>query len=383
MRSIAILGATGSIGTQALDIVSRFPGEFYACGLAAHSDAEGLFRLARRFRPRCCALVKETEIPDDLKRIEWFFGPDAARRMLPACNADDALCAVVGIAGLGTVLTALDTCQRVLLANKEALVTGGQLVMEKAKRLKRELLPVDSEHSAIFQCLKAAEGNPPARLILTCSGGALREWDAARIENATVAQVLAHPTWRMGNKITVDCASLMNKGLEIIEASYLFDMPQDRIDVVIHPQSVIHSMVEFRDGAVLAQLGKPDMRGPISYAMAHPARLDYGSEKLDFARLGTLSFASPDTRRFPCLDYARAALKSGGTAPVVLNGANEAAVQAFLQGKIRFGAIARVVKNALDKCEIRNVNNETDVYEADRASRDAAAIEIGRLVPEG
>lgn len=370
MRNIAILGATGSIGTQALDIVRRYPDRFRACVLAANSDSEGLFRLAREFRPDVCALVKEPdEIPDDLKKIEWIFGPDAAERSLDATRADDALCAVVGIAGLGAVLKALDACDRVLLANKEALVTGGDLVTAKAARLKKPILPVDSEHSAIFQCLRASMGNRPSRIILTCSGGALRAFERDKIENATVADVLRHPTWKMGAKITVDCASLVNKGLEVIEAHHLFNMPAEKIDVVIHPQSVIHSMVEFEDGAILAQLGAPDMRGPISYAMGDPDRLDYGGKRLNFAELGSLSFSAPDGERFPCLGYAIEALKAGGTAPVTLNGANEEAVAAFLSGKIRFGQIAFAIRKALDAAQPLAVRNVEDVYTADREAR--------------
>ena len=372
MRTIAVLGATGSIGTQTLDVVRQYPDLFKADALAAHSDAQGLFALAREFRPAHCALVKETEIPEDLKHIDWHFGETAASEMLLSARTDDALCAVVGIAGLSTVLTALDTCQRVLLANKEALVTGGNLVMEKAKRLRRQLLPVDSEHSAIFQCLKASEGNPARRIILTCSGGALRTKAKEEIENASVSDVLAHPTWRMGSKITVDCASLMNKGLEIIEAHYLFGMPLNKIDVVIHPQSVIHSMVEFEDGAVLAQLGNPDMRGPISYAMGHPARIDYHGKRLDFTALSGLTFETPDTERFPCLNMAREALKTGGTAPVILNGANEIAVSAFLKGQIRFGLIPEIVKGALDICPVTAVSSPEDVYAADALARKTA-----------
>ena len=382
MRNIAILGATGSIGSQALDIIDKYPELFRACALAALNSDEKLFALARRYKPDCCALVKRSEIPEDLRHIRWFFGKDSAREMLKHSAADDALCAVVGIAGLGTVLSALDCCERVLLAHKEALVTGGSLVMDKARRLKRELLPVDSEHSAIFQCLKAAGDNSVKRIILTCSGGALRTWDKGRIENARVGEVLAHPTWRMGSKITVDCASLMNKGLEIIEASYLFDMPQEKIDVIIHPQSVIHSMVEFEDGAVLAQMGRPDMRGPIGYALAHPGRLDYGGEQLDFAAIGALTFEQPDTERFPCLTYARAALAKGGTAPVILNGANEAAVQAFLRGGIRFGDIARAVDGALNECAIKRIHAEEDIYEADLLARDSAVRILKKLGAE-
>lgn len=370
IRNVAILGATGSIGTQTLDILARYPDRFSACCLCARSDAEGLFRLARTFRPRTCGLVVEPkEIPDDLRGIEWFFGEDSASRALVVSGADDALCAVVGIAGLDAVLTALDTCERVLLANKEALVTGGHLVTEKAKRLHRALLPVDSEHSAIYQCLQAARGNVPSRLILTCSGGALREFPRERLANATVSDVLKHPTWRMGSKITVDCATLMNKGLEVIEAYHLFGLLEEKIEVVIHPQSVIHSMVEFVDGAVLAQLGAPDMRVPIGYALGEPDRLAFGGERLDFTRMGALTFASPDTERFPCLAYAREALRLGGSAPVVLNGANEEAVAAFLRGEAKFGQIPLIVRYALDHAELKPISCAQEVYEADARAR--------------
>ena len=367
-----MLGATGSIGIQTLDIISKYPDRFKAEALSAATSAEKLFDLARCFRPGFCALQKETKIPEDLKGIEWFFGPEANEKMLLAAKPDDALCAVVGIAGLNSVLTALDVCKRVLLANKEALVTGGRLVMDKAARLGRELLPVDSEHSAIYQCLKARENNPVKKLILTCSGGAFRTWDDEAIYNAKASDALKHPTWRMGGKITADCASLMNKGLEIIEASWLFGMPEDRIDVVIHPESVIHSMIEFTDGAYLAQLACPDMRGPISYALGHPQRLEYQGKELDFAEIGRLSFFKPDTQRFPCLEYAREAIRRSGAYPVILNGANEEAVSAFLNDTIPFGKIAETVRFALDTCPDTPVNSVDEVLEADKAARRAA-----------
>ncbi|MCR4577873.1 MAG: 1-deoxy-D-xylulose-5-phosphate reductoisomerase [Clostridiales bacterium] len=372
MRKIAVLGATGSIGTQTLDIIEKHPEMFRAEALSAATSAEKLFGLARKFRPRFCALQRETAVPEDLSGIEWFFGADANEKMLLAARPDDALCAVVGIAGLNSVLTALDVCERVLLANKEALVTGGRLVMDKSARLHRELLPVDSEHSAIFQCLKARENNTVKKLILTCSGGAFRTWDKAAIYGAKASDALKHPTWKMGGKITADCASLMNKGLEIIEASYLFGMPEDRIDVVIHPESVIHSMIEFTDGAYLAQLACPDMRGPISYALGHPQRLEYGGKELDFAQIGRLSFFEPDTDTFPCLEYAREAIRRGGAYPVILNGANEEAVSAFLKNMIPFGKIAETVRHALDTCPDAPVNSAEEVLDADRTAREAA-----------
>ena len=379
-RTIAILGATGSIGTQALDLVERHPDRFRAVCITAHSSAEKLFELVRKFRPRAAGLVVRPEsIPDDLKFCEWRFGADCSARALEICGADDALCAITGIAGLDAVWTALDVCDHVLLANKEALVTGGDLVMEKARRLHKPMLPVDSEHSAIFQCLQAAGGNPVRSIILTASGGALRTWEKERIQSATVHQVLQHPTWRMGKKITVDCATMVNKGLEVIEAHHLFGMDVDHIRVIVHPQSVIHSMVEFMDGAVLAQLGCPDMRGPIGYAMAYPERVGYDGKRLDFAEIAQLTFEKPDLDRFPALGYAIGALRAGGSMPVILNGANEIAVAAFLKGEITFGRISETIYDALNAVERTCITSIADVYAADRAARDAAEKFIRRI----
>ena len=361
-RTIAILGATGSIGTQALDLVERHPERFRAVCITAHSSAEKLFELVRKFRPRAAGLVVRPEsIPDDLKFCEWRFGADCSARALEICGADDALCAITGIAGLDAVWTALDVCDHVLLANKEALVTGGDLVMEKARRLHKPMLPVDSEHSAIFQCLQAAGGNPVRSIILTASGGALRTWEKKRIQSATVDQVLQHPTWRMGKKITVDCATMVNKGLEVIEAHHLFGMDADHIRVIVHPQSVIHSMVEFMDGAVLAQRGCPDMRGPIGYAMAYPERVGYDGKRLDFAEIAQLTFEKPDLDRFPALGYAIDALRAGGSMPVILNGANEIAVAAFLKGEITFGRISETIYDALNTVERTCITSIADV----------------------
>lgn len=378
-RSIAILGATGSIGTQALDLVRRYPDRFEATCLVAGRSAEKLFDLVREFRPKVAALaVEPKELPDDVKFCQWIFGEDCPVRALEAARPDDALCAIVGIAGLDAAWTALDVCSRVLLANKEALVTGGALVMDRAARLGKPLLPVDSEHSAIFQCLQARADNPVRRLHLTASGGALRDWPKEKMAAATVRDVLAHPTWRMGGKITVDCATMVNKGLEIIEARWLFDMPPERINVVVHPQSVIHSMIEFEDGAVLAQLGRPDMRGPIGYAMGYPERLPYGAEPLDFAALSKLTFAAPDMERFPGLALARAALEEGGSAPVILNGANEAAVAAFLEERIPFGRIAEIIAETMNACPRFAIDEIGDVHAADAQARAVAAEIIGR-----
>ena len=377
-KTIAILGATGSIGTQALDLVRRYPDRFSAACLTANSSSEKLFALVREFRPQAAGMVHEPEaIPEDLRFCQWFFGPDCSVEVLKAVKPDAALCAITGIAGLDAVWTALDVCAQVLLANKEALVTGGDLVMEKARKLNKPLLPVDSEHSAIFQCLQAAQGNPVRSLLLTASGGALRDWPKEKIDSARVEDVLRHPTWSMGRKITVDCASMVNKGLEIIEAHHLFQMPVERIQVVVHPQSIIHSMVEFEDGAVLAQLGNPDMRGPIGYAMAYPERLSYEAKRLSFAEIANLSFAAPDLTRFPALGYAIEALKAGGAMPIVFNGANEEAVAAFLDGAIPFGRIPEILRDALDRVPQRSVNCIADVYQTDADAR-ACALEFIR-----
>lgn len=380
MRTIALLGATGSIGRQTLDVVRSAPDKFRITALTAHSHADALFDLVREFRPDVAALAVEPDsIPEDVRFCQWFFGPEAARDAVRAARADDVLLAVVGIAGLPAALEALESSKRLLLANKESLVTGGSLVMSRAAALGKPVLPVDSEHSAIFQCLQARLGNPVSRLILTASGGPFRTWEKEKIEWATAREALGHPTWKMGAKITVDCATMMNKGLEVIEAHHLFDMPLNRIDVTVHPQSVIHSMVEFEDGAVLAQLGLPDMRVPISYAMGYPERVPFGGGRLDLAAVGSLTFEQPDEGRFPCLRMAREAQRLGGVMPVVLNGANEAAVAAFLQDRIPFGGIARVVSETLEALPNRSVQSVEDVYEADRAARARAQSVLERI----
>ena len=380
MKTLAILGATGSIGSQALDLVRRYPEKYSAACITANSASEKLFELVREFRPVAAGLVEAPDsIPEDLKFCDWHFGPDCSVKVLEAAKPNAALCAITGIAGLDAVWTALDVCDQVLLANKEALVTGGDLVMEKARRLNKPMLPVDSEHSAIFQCLQAAQGNPVHSIILTASGGALRTWDKDKIDSATVDQVLQHPTWNMGRKITVDCATMVNKGLEIIEAHHLFNLPAGKIRVIVHPQSIIHSMVEFEDGAVLAQLGCPDMRGPIGYAMSYPERLPYEAKRLNFAQIAQLTFAEPDLNRFPALGYAIDSLKSGGAMPIILNGANEEAVASFLKGAITFGRIPEILKDALNKVPQRKISCIADVYQADADARACANEFIRRL----
>lgn len=385
-RRLAILGSTGSIGTQALEVAALHPDRFEVAALTAYSSREKLFEQVRAFRPRLAGLVQpipREEIPADLQFCEWVLGPEALTLAAQA-DADDVLVSVVGMVGLQSVLTALAGGKRVLLANKEALVAGGHLVMEAARRVgEHALLPVDSEHSAIFQCLQGAGGNPYSRIILTCSGGPFRTWTGDEIRAATKEQALRHPNWVMGQKITIDSATLFNKALEMIEARWLFDACPEQIEVVVHPQSVIHSGVEFADGALIAQLGTPDMRLPILYAMAYPDRLPTGGKRLDLFSVGGLTFERPDEARFPSIRLARECLRAGGAAGCVLNAANEVAVGELLQssGKepMRIGRIFDTVEETLSRVGNLPAASLEQVMEADRLARDTARQVLHKL----
>lgn len=375
MQTIAILGSTGSIGTQALELVRLHPEEFRVVALTARSSREKLFEQVREFRPEVAGLTEPipmSEIPEDVRFCRWVMGEEALRVAAAEVPADMVLVSVVGIAGLQSVMDALGANRQVLLANKEALVTGGHLVMDAAKRIGKPILPVDSEHSAIFQCLQAAGGNQPVRLLLTASGGPFRTWTREQMQNATRAQALKHPNWSMGARITIDSASMFNKALEIIEAHWLFDMPPEKIQVVVHPQSIVHSAVEFADGAVLAQLGVPDMRVPIAYAMTYPRRIPTGSKPLDLFSIGTLTFEPGDPVRFPALRLAGECLNAGGAACTILNGANEIAVAAFLRDVIPFGAISRIVEGTLEACGAMPADTLDDIFHADLEARRVA-----------
>ena len=374
MKTIAVLGSTGSIGTQALDLCRRHPDRFRVTALTARGSREKLFAQVREFRPEIAGLtegITEAEIPEDLRFCRFLSGKEALRAAAAESGADMVLVSIVGIAGLQSVLDALGAGRQVLLANKEALVTGGHLVTDLARKAGKPLLPVDSEHSAIFQCLQAAGENRAEKILLTASGGPFRTWDRERIAKATRAEALKHPNWNMGAKITVDSASMFNKGLEIMEARWLFDMPEDRIEVVVHPQSIVHSAVVFRDGAVLAQLGEPDMRVPIGYAMAYPERIETGVPAPDLTALGSLTFERPDEEKFPALRLARECLRAGGAACTVFNGANEEAVAAFLREEIPFGDIALRVEGALEKLAGLPADCIEEIWEADRRAREA------------
>lgn len=367
MRKIAILGATGSIGRQAIDVLSPHGDRFSVTALSAHGNAALLFDQVRRLRPRMAALTSgEVSIPSDLRFCDWYFGQDALCKIATNSDADDVLDAVSGMVGLSAVVSALKRGKRVLLANKEALVAGGEIVMRLGGG---RILPVDSEHSAIFQCLRAADGNEAEEILLTASGGPFRTWDKESLARATAKDALCHPTWQMGRKITVDSASLFNKALEIIEARWLFDMPPERITVVVHPQSVIHSAVRFRDGAVIAQLGVPDMRLPILYAMSYPERLDTRTGRLDLTRAASLTFEAPDEDKFPALRMAREALNAGGGACCVLNAANEIAANAFLEGKILFGRIPEIVESTLSHIGAPRMETLDRIFDIDGMAR--------------
>ena len=380
-RNLAVLGSTGSIGTQALDVAARHAERFSVVALTAHSSAEKLFAQVRQFRPLLAGLTDARfslrDVPADVRFCRWVFGAEALTAAAGLEQAQDVLVSVVGMRGLESVLCALGHRKRVLLANKEALVAGGQLVMQAAADAgPNMLLPVDSEHSAIFQCLQGAGDNPVSRILLTCSGGPFRTWAKADIDRATRAQALKHPTWIMGQKITVDSATLFNKALEIIEAKHLFHVEPSQVQVLVHPQSVVHSAVEFADHAVIAQLGTPDMRLPILYAMAYPQRLPTGGDALDFFAMKELSFERPDPVRFPSLRLAEECLAAGGAACCVLNAANEVAVQRFLQAEVgegmTVGQIYATVEETLQRVGHLPADTLSQVLDADRQAREVA-----------
>ncbi len=385
VKQLAILGATGSIGTSTLDVVARNTDRYRVHALAAHRDVQAMVALCRRFRPRLAAMASEPHgaelaqaLRNEMPDTRVLSGPASLLELAETPEVDVVVAAIVGAAGMQSTLAAIQAGKRVLLANKESLVLAGELMMQQARAAGACLLPVDSEHNAIFQCLPVdtRTGKPDTRAVhhitLTASGGPFREWSKADIEHATPDQACAHPNWSMGRKISVDSATLMNKGLELIEARWLFDMPPDRLHVVVHPQSIVHSTVAFRDGSTLAQLGLPDMRTPIASALAWPERIPSGVQDLDLAQVGTLQFEPPDMDRFPCLALAYQALQTGGAAPAILNAANEVAVAAFLDGRIGFSHIATINRRVMQALPSLPTHNLDAVLAADASAREAA-----------
>ena len=389
MTALTILGATGSIGVSTLDVIARHPDRFQVVALTAHSQVDRLLEQCRVHRPRYAVMVD----PDAAQRlqsrlegeglpVEVLAGTEGLERVAALPEVDAVMAAIVGAAGLVPTLAAARAGKRVLLANKEALVMSGDIFMDEVRRSGAVLLPIDSEHNAVFQCMpngfdSGLGASGIRRILLTASGGPFRDWPVADLEAVTPEQAVAHPNWSMGRKISVDSATMMNKGLEVVEACWLFDAGPDQVEVVLHPQSIVHSLVEYVDGSTLAQMGNPDMRTPIAHALAWPERIESGVAPLDLFSAGRFDFVRPDLDRFPCLRLAAEALRAGGTATAVLNGANEVAVAAFLDEGLPFTAIPRVIEAALADVPSHPADSLETVLAADQAAREAARERIG------
>lgn len=388
MQHITILGSTGSIGTSTLDVVARHPDKFKIVALTANSQVDLLFRQCQQFKPRYAVLLDETAAIQLRQRVgeaglstEVLSGVAALEQVVVLPEVDAVMAAIVGAAGLRPTLAAAHAGKKILLANKETLVMAGNVFMDAVRASGAVLLPIDSEHNAIFQALPRGykgdlAANGVRRILLTASGGPFRNTPLSELQNVTPEQACAHPNWVMGRKISVDSASMMNKGLEVIEAHWLFGASADDIQVVVHPQSVIHSLVEYVDGSMLAQLGNPDMRTPIAYGLAYPERIDAGVAPLDLFKVATMNFVAPDFERFPCMALAYQALRAAGTAPAVLNAANEVAVAAFLDKQISFLSIPRVIEAVLGALPVNTVGCLDDVLGADAEARRAAQQQI-------
>jgi 1-deoxy-D-xylulose-5-phosphate reductoisomerase len=381
---ITILGATGSIGLSTLDVVARHPDRFRVVALTAHTDVDTLARQCERFHPRFAVMADPsaaerllTVLRVRAPEVQVLGGQEALAEVAGLADVEYVMAAIVGSAGLLPTLAAAAGGKRVLLANKEALVMSGALFMQTVRDHHATLLPIDSEHNALLQCMpdNYATGQAPRgvkSVMLTASGGPFRCTSMNMLDTVTPEQACAHPNWEMGRKISVDSATMMNKGLEVIEAGWLFDLPIDRIRVVLHPQSILHSLVEYQDGSVLAQLGNPDMRIPISHALGWPERIESGAQPLDLLAIGMLQFERPDLQRFPCLELAGQAWRTGGTAPAILNAANEVAVQAFLERRLAFTSIPRVIEHALEHCVVNEADTLQTILDDDALARDQA-----------
>lgn len=385
-KRVVILGSTGSIGESTLDVLARHADRFEVFALTAHRNVDALRLQCLKYSPAFAALADENaarRLGEELRQVgcrtQILAGADGLHELAAHASADIVMAAIVGAAGLAPTLAAARAGKRLLLANKEALVMSGPLFMQAVKAGGGALLPVDSEHNAIFQCLPSRGCLGVKRILLTASGGPFLRTPAAELAKVTPAQACAHPKWVMGRKISVDSATLMNKGLELIEACLLFELPPEQVDVLVHPQSIVHSLVEYADGSVLAQLGNPDMRTPIAYSLGWPERLAAGVESLDLVKIGRLEFEQPDLERFPCLRLARTAAQAGGTVPTVLNAANEVAVTAFLAGRIPFPAIAAVIERVLAHYSAQPLSSLDEVMEADAWGRRYAIEALQRV----
>ena len=375
---IAILGSTGSIGHSTLEVIEKYPEKYQVVGLSAGYNAELLQEQIRKFKPKAVSLSDESgqDILNDCPGTEVLFGVEGACKIAAMPEADVVVAAISGSAGLLPTLEAVKAGKTVALANKESLVMAGELIISEAKKNKADIIPVDSEHSAIFQLLKDKKIEDVKNIILTASGGPFLGSTLEELENVSPEEALKHPRWKMGNKVTIDSASMMNKGLEVIEAHYIFGMPAEKIKVIVHPQSIVHSMVEFIDGTVFAQLSHPDMKAPIAYALSCPDRLDNIVEPLSFADIGKLTFEDPDYERFPNLRLAFRALETGGLMPVIMNSANEVAVQKFCDGLIGFTSISKLIEKVMDSFNDNGGRALDDILEADKWARDEAVNSI-------
>jgi len=375
---IAILGSTGSIGHSTLEVIEKYPEKYQVVGLSAGYNAELLQEQIRKFKPKAVSLSDESgqDILNDCPGTEVLFGVEGACKIAAMPEADVVVAAISGSAGLLPTLEAVKAGKTVALANKESLVMAGELIISEAKKNKADIIPVDSEHSAIFQLLKDKKNEDVKNIILTASGGPFLGSTLEELENVSPEEALKHPRWKMGNKVTIDSASMMNKGLEVIEAHYIFGMPAEKIKVIVHPQSIVHSMVEFIDGTVFAQLSHPDMKAPIAYALSCPDRLNNILEPLSFADIGKLTFEDPDYERFPNLRLAFRALETGGLMPVIMNSANEVAVQKFCDGLIGFTSISKLIEKVMDSFNDNGGRALDDILEADKWARDEAVNSI-------
>lgn len=384
MKDVVILGSTGTIGLQTLDVIARQPDRWRVLALAAGGSSRLVVEQARRFRPAAVALADPAAAAEAAaalagEKVEVLAGPDGVASLAAMPEAHVVVAGIAGIAGLVPTYRAVSAGKVVALANKETLVAAGEVVTATARRSGARLIPVDSEHSGVFQCLQGHRAEDVRQVVLTASGGPFRGWSRDELAAATVEDALRHPTWRMGPTITVDSATLMNKGLEVIEAHWLFGLPYDRINVLIHPESVVHALVEFRDGSTLAQLSRPDMRLPIQYALGYPERLEAVGEPLDLAALSALHFERPDREAFPCLDLAYQAGRAGGTVPAAMNAAREVAVAAFLAGRLGLLDIPRVIAGVMDKHENASASSLEAVLDVDRRARLTASDLLERV----
>lgn len=383
MKRITLLGSTGSIGTQTLDIVAEYPQEFQIVGMTAGGNIDLFAQQIRQFQPEIVAIANDRKVGELKEAIAdlpqppiMLAGAEGIETVAAYGDAEAVVTGIVGCAGLLPTIAAIKAGKNIALANKETLIAGGEVVVPLVKKYGVKLLPADSEHSAIFQCLQGVPKNGLRRIILTASGGAFRDRPTSEMANVTVADALKHPNWAMGKKITIDSATLMNKGLEVIEAHYLFDVDYDHIEIVIHPQSIIHSLIELTDTSVLAQLGIPDMRLPLLYALSYPDRLPTQWERLDLVKCGTLTFRAPDHQKYPCMDLAYAAGRAGGTMPAVLNAANEQVVELFLQERIRYSQIADLIKYVCDRHDCVSHPELEDILAADRWARSTVLEQV-------